>query len=362
MGAPCRNTVAMLAISFTASTYGLEGASRAASIALSRPPLLPFSSTRSSLPAQAPAWTATTDAGAVLWYHCLALLDVRGPGELPLHEPGYAGRVAREKAARDVRTRLDAEAERLGAALRADPAFEVLHFVPLYFAASERSAMLDALRRVAEGAPPGALTERERFGAAAVSGVLRTPEQRRLLGRLVAVMEEEWRVWLGPERARAPMAVPAAFDATWRRLEPQLRPYLRARRLDGGRILLVPALGADGRFFEGLPAVRDDNVVAVGTAAGGADAAWRVVRELCYPAVRQALRARVTGDRETGERESGRAAVRCGALLLERLAPEEVPAYETAWLRAAGRSGSFAEAFAVSEEVLAALRRELAGP
>jgi hypothetical protein len=258
-------------------------------------------------------------------------------------------------------------AERAGefrTAFEADTAFEVLHFVPLYFAASDRAAMLAALRRVAEegGAAAARLQPTEQFGAAAVAAVLRTPEQRRVLGRFVAALEQEWVGGFATRPgARAGERAVAAADSTWRQVAPALAPFLRRWRLDGGRIVVVAALGPDGRLFEGMPSARDDNAVAVALPVETpGDAAWYAVRELCYPALREALSdVPLPSDRFAAEAMRGRAAVRLGAMLLERVAPAHAEAYRAAWLRAAGRTGSFASAFAVPEDVRRALERSL---
>jgi hypothetical protein len=317
-------------------------------------------------------WSPRRSSSADLWFHSLAVLGVTGFGAVPLYAADYAAAAEREKAMRGSHTLLDRRAAALRQALAEDSAFEVLHFAPLYFAGSEPVAMLDALQAVAREGPDAAahLGPAERFGAVALGTALPSPAERRLLGELAAALEDEWlrfyRQWSARSatlRARQAEAV----AQNWRPLAVALAPYLARRHLDGGALLLSPALGADGRLFEGDPRSSTDNVVAVAVPASdttAANAVFLAVRELCYPAVRAALAVAggVGDDRIQGERLSGRAAVRCGALLLQRYAPESEAAYERTWLAVTGEPGLFPAAFPIPEALKTALATEVSQP
>ena len=313
--------------------------------------------------AQTPAWPVVSSAGADLWFHGVATVALGGPGRLPLSDSADVSRVRSAKATLGVRTALDSAAPSLGAALRADPAFEVLHFVPPYFSRSNPAAMLAAVRRVADGgAGTSGFGVDERFGATALSAALPTAGQRRVLRDLVVALQDEWTRFYRGYRMNAirPEALAEALN-TWGPLVGALRPYLVWAGLDGGQLMVSPALGPDGRFFEGAPDLRDDNVVAVWLPPDHpADAAYFAVRELCYPAVRRALpEGAMPADRADAENLSGRAAVWCGEMLLRRFASDRVAAYREAWMRAVGERGTFEDAFAVPAEVTRALERTL---
>jgi hypothetical protein len=288
------------------------------------------------------AWTLVEAPQVDLWFHGLAVVGVRGFGPLPLYDPDYAGRIHRAKDSFGVSpTALDRQAERFRAAFEADSSFEVLHFVPLYFAAADRAAMLEALRAVARQSSgiPALADPRTRFGAAAVAAVLRRPDERRTLGAFVEALDGEWREFYGAywatrleERARRVAQLQADWDA---RFASPLGGYLRLQRLDRGIIFVSPALGADGRIFAGDPADRTDNLVAV-RLPESRDAPdvplYAAVRELCYPAVRRAVASRPGPEsRIAAERGSSDAAVRCGAQLLRVRAPELLPGYRRAF-------------------------------
>jgi hypothetical protein len=312
-------------------------------------------------------WSAQSSSSADLWFHGLAMLGLTGFGGLPLYATAYAAAAEREKANRGIRTLLDQRAAYLWRAFAEDSAFEVLHFAPLYFAGCQPQAMLDALQAVARQGPDAAahLGPAERFGAVAVGTALPSAAERRLLGELAAALEDEWsrfyRHWSARSAGhRAEQA--QAVGRSWRPLAAALAPYLARHHLEGGALLLSPALGADGRLFEGDPRSSADNVVAVAVPTSDpSGAVFLAVRELCYPAVWAALAAAggVGDDRVQGERLSGRAAVRCGALLLERYAPESEAAYERTWLGLTGRPGPFAAAFPIPDPLQAALAAEV---
>jgi hypothetical protein len=315
------------------------------------------------LPAQTArdAWMVRRDAAADLWFHGLALAGAHGFGSLPLTDPAYAARAVAAKAGTPA-SGLDRSLDRFRAAFAADSAFEVLQFVPVWAAMVDHRTVAEAMRAVAgqgaaavAGVPP-----RARLAAAAVAGTLTSPAQRRLLGEFVDALESEWAVFLATWRAGEPAdADVAAADARWRALTDALAPYLRAERLAGGLLLVSPALGADGRLFEGAADDHADAVIAVQLPPGGADAAYLALREVCFPAVRRLPWA--GADRVADERLRGTAAVRCGALLLDRFAPGHAAAYRSFWVRVAGGS-DFEQAFAVPAPLRAALERDLATP
>jgi hypothetical protein len=313
------------------------------------------------------AWTLVEAPQVDLWFHSLAVIGFRGFGPLPLYDPGYAARIHRAKDSLGVfPTALDRQADGFRTAFEGDSSFEVLHFVPLYFAAADRAGMLEALRAVARqrSGIPAVADPRARFGAAAVAAVLRTPGERRTLGEFADALDREWQefygaYWAKQRAERGPQV--AELQATWdARFALALADYLRVERLDRGVIFLSPALGADGRIFAGDPADRTDNLVAVRLPESGdppEPPLYAAVRELCYPAVRQALAGEpASAGRIAAERRSSDAAVRCGALLLRARAPALVAGYRRAF---AGDTltASFQAAYPLDSALDSALRR-----
>ena len=93
-------------------------------------------------------WIVAGDAAADLWFYSLGTLGIDGPGTLPYYDARYARTVAATKARQGVGpSKLDRGAFRLRQAMASDSAFEVLHFLPLYFGRMEPKELPRRLRR-----------------------------------------------------------------------------------------------------------------------------------------------------------------------------------------------------------------------
>jgi hypothetical protein len=315
--------------------------------------------------AQEPApgvWTFVSSPHADLWFHGLAVVGFEGFAPMPLYNRNYAERVQEAKRERGVYpTPLDAVASRLRAGLEQDSTFELFHFVPLYFGLSSPSEMLDALQELARGEDP---TD---FGSGVVGSVMQSRRQRQLLGEFVEALEQEWQLFFRSywaEEGRAPTGSLDAAQQLWdRELAPLLDPFLVERGAIGGVAFVSPAVGPEGRVFGGRPDRPDDNVAVLMSLAADSAAALFLVRELCFPLVSQLTEQLGigAGDRVFAERMSSRAAVRCGALLLDRHAPRLAPAYRRLFVSmssGASQQGNdaFARTFPADPALIAELR------
>lgn len=316
-----------------------------------------------------PGWVVRSAAHVDLWYHGLAVVGYDGLAPLPLYAPDYAAHIKSAKEAQGLYpTTLDRLRSYFRIAFATDSTFEIFHFLPLYFGSPEPEPMLAALAAAARG------ETREEFGARVLSEVLKKKNQREIAGQFIAALEEEWRVFLRAHReAESPRrdAYLAAVERQWQeRMEPALEGWLMDRRLDRGVVIASPAIGPEGRIFLGEPDDPGDNVVAVGMPLALDDVEvvlFAAVRELCYPiASREVARQGVPGnDRVTAERVSSRAAVQCGAMLLDVRAPELATRYRDAYVRAAKLDPArvtFENAFPVDSQLLKDVRRELRLP
>jgi len=294
-------------------------------------------------------WAVRSSSSADLWFHSVALTGYDAFGAVPLYQPGYATQVRAERDdAGKGPTVLERNAGEFNSAFSADPNFEVLHFVPIYFAAADVDQMLDALDAVASKGERGAVevAPAARFGAAVVASVLTSPRERAILARFTAAVRDEWANAYRAERAAQATERNTALAAaarTWVELTaPAIGSALATLSLDGGIILASPALGPEGRFFAGRPDDRTDNVVAVRlalspTATG--DPAWLAVREMHFPSAREALTAagQLPATAEAAEQATGRAAARLGAAHLAPRGEAVLGAYQAALLRVLGR-------------------------
>lgn len=301
--------------------------------------------------AQGDGWRFTAPEGARAWFAVMAGTRIGGLGPLPYY---------RRQAAASVP---DSTARAIGR----DPAFEVLHFLPLYFPAANARAVSGALRAAADGRVP-ARGHPAAFTTAALTSVLPGVRQRATLATLAGTVE----------RAAASLPAPPAV-ARWQQrwdtaFAPRLAPYLAAMRLQGGIVIVAEALGAEGRIFAGRPDDATDNVIAVTTGSPGSatndepDATlFAVLRELCYPLVTRLSPSKRSGaaGRDDQAVRASNAAVRCGERLTARALPELAGDYRRQWLAFTGRPPSadpfvFQEAFPIDSMFDEAITAELA--
>lgn len=279
-----------------------------------------------------------------LWYHGLAIVaDTTVPpgATLPRYAPGYADSIAALKRRRGIEpTALDRRAADFRTIFR-DESYRGIEFVPLYFQSQDALFNGIALWRAAGGNPRRAGSVEEARLIAFLSSVFPRAAQRQAIAEWAEALADESRSFYHAyweEQAPALAASAAAVQREWGELRPELGNFLEYMRLENGEIFLVPALGIEGRFVSsGLPVPRSAIMTAAPDRAE--DAVLAFVHELLYPLVGDAIREYIAPAkiRELGEdalRE--RAAVRGGALLLDRAAPERAGRYRRLYLRSIG--------------------------
>ena len=178
-------------------------------------------------------WAFTSLPQADLWFHGMALVDPVGPGPNPLYNPSYPSEVRSSKSERGLApTALDQRIGYFRDSFQRDQAFEVLHFLPLYFPRAGREELFTALKLLAgtQGGIPRAPSVNTQFGLAAIGSVLSSPTQRKTLGEFVTSLEEEWAVF---------------FQHHWREAAPErdrVLDSLQRSGTEGGGPALAPFL------------------------------------------------------------------------------------------------------------------------
>jgi hypothetical protein len=174
--------------------------------------------------------------------------------------------------------------------------------------------------------------------------------------------------WHRTEQERRPVLT--AVDSSWSRVYlKQFRRFQEGADLERGEILLSLPLGAEGRSLLGG---KRQNVIAVmfPDSVTAADQALFVVT---HEAVGN-VAGRAVGDNTTpNEKKSGladrllsAATVRAGAMVIERIRPNLLAAYQAYYLRAAGfevppgkESAEFAFRFPLTDPIVAQLKQAL---
>jgi hypothetical protein len=315
-------------------------------------------------------WIVASDAATDLWFHSLAVLGVNGPGTLPFYDAGYARTVSREKAGRGIAPSvLDRDGERLRHAIMADSAFELLHFLPLYLDRMSPEGLPRFLRQAA--APnPGPLAPQE--VVTALRSALSASVERAVLTDLADAIEDEWQTYFEgyvSSQATARLARRSVVQARWdERFAPQLAPVFRVLGVSRGILLTSPSLGPEGRVVS-LGTAGMIVAVADGGGIASSDAPLlALVRELCFPLLQRiaAIDPIARAHAARGADESSRAAVRCGAQLVDTLMPSSSTEYRALFLDArpgeseTGYRQRFDRRFQTDAATLRAVSREIA--
>ena len=319
-------------------------------------------------------WQLEPNTTVDLWYHGLAVIGVAQQGMLPLYSAAYASRVREEKERLGIYpTKLDEIGEEISRAIESDEALSLLHFAPLYFHAADPLEMLHALGAVADrrAGDVAVASPRVRFGAIAMTQMLQTAGQRRAVRKLVEAMEDEYGVFFHEfrERHRANNRDRLAdLERRWTYgLALDLAAFLERVGLESGVLIPSPALGPEGRLFQGDPFEGRARLLAVWMPLeGGVDAPlYGAVRELGFTVVDRLVDPERYDPSELEDVRAS-AAVRFGAMLLEFYAPEYLSGYRRAFLEAVGyesaeqgTAAAFEQTYPLDPEVLSLLRREI---
>lgn len=320
-------------------------------------------------PAQ--GWTVRTREHVDLWLHGYALLQ-QDTARVPFFRRGYRERLLAERRSRNVTSALDVNRERLVNRLAANPALVNGQFLPLYFASlSDMERVIDLTIEL-QGDPRRAPNQQLAQYVAIVSASFPSAADRDWLRTFMASLTDEHRVfyrdhWLREQGSRAGVA--QAVTSLWERHKAGFDRYLSNTQQTRGEILLALPLNGEGRttdiggrFFE----------VAVNhpaSAAAAAEALYTFAHEIVLATTTTAVNDNVTPAEQrsgVGATYTSNAAVRGGALLLERIAPDLRQGYMRYYLAEIGQQAptgdprtAFERAFPLPDPVLTAIRSQL---
>ena len=293
-------------------------------------------------------WTFGTSEHLALWYHGLSfVLPPLDSGTLPIYDAAERARaLAAARRAGVARTPLEAAADSIAHEFAGSSSYDRLQFLPLYF--ENADALFNAIRvwQQAEGNAQAAGSQQEAQAVTLLSSMFDTPRLRRWVVEFARVLQQEREAYYDAYwRTREPelTRLAAAAGREWASLEPGLAPLLRYSQATAGQALLTPSLAAEGRTVSLSQGYQRSAVGTGGARPSGADVAYELLHELMYSLVTPVVRDNVAPSllRDLGEDAvSSRAAVRAGALALERLVPARAAAYREFYLGEAGRTGS----------------------
>lgn len=316
-------------------------------------------------------WPIQTREHVDLWLHGFALLQ-DDTSRVPLFRRGYRDELIVARNARGVSTLLDVNRGDLRERFVQNRLLFNAQFVPLYFrsAADLRQAIDYFLR--AEGNPQAAPSREVATIISLLAGYFPAQGDRNWLRVFWEGLSDEsvkfyHDYWVQEQRRRADVLT--AVDSLWQRVyRPRLQTYLANTQQGRGSLLLSLPLNGEGRTLNlgasgALVAVTfpDQPAIAI-------DAIYVAIHELAISVTQTAVTDNLTPAEQReglGERYASAAAVRGGAMLLQRMAPELADGYARYYLRAANQPAgsnvqtSLANAFPLTDAIRAAITSQL---
>lgn len=318
------------------------------------------------------AWAPRTREHVDLWLHGYALLT-NDTTLVPYFRRGYRDRMIALRRQRGVTSQLDDSRAALVARFAANPSLATSgQFIPLYFESWDQLRQaIDLFLRA--GGNPGATNDPAlRASIGLLAAAFPVNADREWLRQFAAALDDESRkfyhdYWTSESRAHA--RVVSRVDSLWQlQWRPSLQRFLNNSQQQNGELYLSLPLGGEGRTIH---ASKQENAVAVAMPDNDdqADVALFVfVHEIAGAVSGTAIADNTTpAERRSGvtSRYEQAAAVRAGAMLLERTIPAVVPGYMRYYLQQAGRAAAtdpragFTTAFAVPDAVRDAISRQL---
>jgi hypothetical protein len=324
-------------------------------------------------PAPPPGWKVDAREYIDLWFHGFAMLT-SDTGRVPFFDRGYKQRMQDAKRAQHLLTALDANQSELSARFAANPALANAQFLAMYFPSFQEIVNATDQFNRSGGNPRSAADPQMRQELGLLASLFQAPADRNWLRLFVQSLQDEnskfyQAYWNAQQSARA--AGYAAFSAQWQSAYyPKLQRFLNNTQQASGDLLLSVPLGGEGRT---LNETNESNIIAVAypaTADAAPDALYAFVHEAVARLVDEAIADNTTpAEKRSGATAGyeGVGAVRGGALLLQRAAPELLQGYMRYYLSIAGAAAptagdataTFAAAFPMPQPIVDAIGKEI---
>jgi hypothetical protein len=369
MGAQTNRRFGPIAL-FSAATFTLAGCAPAGSGSASTSPSP--SATTSGAPTQTRGWRVMTKEHVDLWLHGFALLT-SDTGHVPFFARGYKQSITALKRQRNVFSQLDANQQELSRRFATTPSLTNAQFLAMYFNSFQEIVEATDFLVRSQGNPRASSNPDVQQRIAFLAANFPTAADRDWVRRFVEALQDEnnrfyHEYWTKEQQTRG--AAFAQFNQEWTaKYNPKLSRFLTNTQQPTGELLLSLPLGGEGRTVNDGKQANAIAVVFPRTAETSADALFVFVHEIVARLVDEAIRDNTTpAEQRTGASVGyvGNGAVRGGALLLQRIAPELVPAYMRFYLQTTGvtapagdPSAQFAAAFPVPAPILTALGRAI---
>ncbi|CAN5875411.1 hypothetical protein BH11GEM1_BH11GEM1_12600 [soil metagenome] len=317
-------------------------------------------------------WPVRTREHVDLWLHSFALIS-QDTTLVPYFRRGYRDRIMGVRRQRGVSSLLEGNRERLLARIAVQPSLATTpQFLPLYFSSWEQMRQVVDLF-VRDGGNPSAAQDAAMRGYFGVLGqVFQTAPDREWLRLFVESADDESRkfyheYWTTAARTHAPVV--AHVDSLWQlQWRPALQRFLNNTQQQNGELYLSMPLGGEGRTVQ---FGRAENAVAGPMPESNAETE-SVLYVMAHEISGAIASAAIADNTTPADQRAGRtsrydqsAAVRAGALLLEKTVPGALSGYMRYYLQAAGRTApndpraAFMATFSIPDAMRDAISRQL---
>ncbi len=317
-------------------------------------------------------WRVSSGEQVDLWLHGFAVLT-SDTGHVPFFARGYAQDIAARKKAKNIYSLLDANRQQLAQRFASNPALTNAQFVGMYFQSfPEIVSATDYFIR-SGGNPRAAADPQVQQEIALLAANFPAPADRTWLKLFVQSLQDEntkfyQAYWNGEQQARS--GAFTQFNQLWLgSYYPKLSRFLNNTQQGSGNLILSLPLGGEGRTVNGG---KDENRIAV-VFPRTADEAPQALYAFVHEAVAKLVDEAITDNTTPAEQRSGatigyqgNGAVRCGALLLQKVAPELVPGYMRFYLQIAARpapagdpTAAFETAFPLPPAIVNAVAKQI---
>jgi hypothetical protein len=291
---------------------------------------------------------------------------------VPFFKRGYSTNMTVLKNRSNVVTQLDANRDRLRARLVANPQLVNAQFVPLSFSSwTDLSQAVDVFIR-SDGNPRAASSQQQASAIAFLAAYFPTSADRDWLRLFTLSLSDEsskfyHSYWVEQQREKS--NVLEYVDSLWQRTyRPRMQRFLNNTQQATGDILLSLPLDGEGRS---LTNGRQSNTLTVTFPERPNDAVeaiYVIAHEAISGVAATAVTDNITPEQRrtgVGDRYQSSAAVRGGALLIQRTSPELLDGYMRYYLASVNRptganlQSTFIATFALPDAIRDALTRQL---
>lgn len=316
-------------------------------------------------------WPVKTREHVDLWLHGFAMLQ-EDTTFVPFFRRGYSTNMIVLRNRANVVTQLDANRDKLRARLAINPQLVNAQFVPLSFGNwADLSQTIDLFVR-AQGDPRAASSQQQAAAIAFLAAYFQTGPDRdwaRLFAQ--SLNDESTRFyhsyWTQQQRERS--NVLELVDTLWQRTyRPRMQRFLNNTQQAQGEVLLSLPLDGEGRSMTSGKQANTITVTFPDRPSDAIDAIYVIAHEVTGGLAGTAVNDNITPEQRRnglGERYQSSAAVRAGALLLQRTSPEILDGYMRYYLKAVNRpvganvQTTFINTFALPDTIRDALIRQL---